>query len=94
MGCSGSELLYTLKGHTKDVHSVAFSPNGKTLISGSWDGTIKLWDVPSKKLIATLFLNGDIKLSPIYSVAFSPAGNTVASASADGAVRLWNLSFC
>jgi WD40 repeat protein len=38
-------LRATLKGHTSPVWPVAFSPDGKTLASGSWAGTIKLWDV-------------------------------------------------
>jgi eukaryotic-like serine/threonine-protein kinase len=39
----------TLKGHTQNVRCVAFSPDGKTLASGSADGTIRLWDFPAAK---------------------------------------------
>ncbi len=39
----------TLKGHTKVVYSVSFSPDGKTLASGSYDKSIKLWDVAAGK---------------------------------------------
>src|SRR5262245_15216978 len=46
----------TLSGHTKRVMSVAFSPDGTTLASVSWDTTIKLWDVKLGKEVATLEL--------------------------------------
>ncbi len=42
-------LRNTLKGHTNRVTSVAYSPDGKTLASGSYDKTIKLWDVATGK---------------------------------------------
>jgi WD40 repeat protein len=39
------EELRTLSGHSKEVSSVVFRPDGKVLASGSWDNTIQLWDV-------------------------------------------------
>jgi WD40 repeat protein len=44
----------TLKGHTKTVRSVAFSPDGRLLASGSDDGTVKLWEVATGSLVRTL----------------------------------------
>jgi len=64
-----------LKGHTSLVISVAFSPDGKTLASASWDETIKLWDVATGKEQATLKGHTDA----VWSVAFSPDGQTLAS---------------
>jgi WD40 repeat protein len=46
-------------GHSDSVHSVAFSPDGKTLVSGSADRTIKLWNVASGKELRTLIGHSD-----------------------------------
>src|SRR5690349_5654935 len=75
-----------LKGHTALVYSVAFSPDGKVLATGSYDNTVKLWDFKARKELLTL--KGHT--APVYSVAWSPDGKTLASASQDKTIRLWN----
>ena len=67
----------------KVIYSVAFSPDGKVLASGSADKTINLWDVATGK--HTQMPTGHLK--EIYSVAFSPDAQTLASGSADKRVR-------
>ena len=70
------------------MFSVAFSPDGKTLASGSEDETIKLWDVATGKEQATL--KGHTHA--VCSVAFSPDGKTLASGSGDKTIKLWDVA--
>ena len=82
------EHLNILEGHTDSVESVAFSPDGETVASGSSDNTIRLWDVATGAELRTLRGHTD----SVESVAFSPPdGETLASGSGDRTVLLWNL---
>ena len=70
------------------VSSVSFSPDGATLASGAWDGTVQLWDVVTGEPIATL--GG--RESSGSSVSFSPDGATLASGALDGTILLWDVA--
>ena len=76
-----------LVGHEDSVSSVSFSPDSKTLASGSADNTIKLWNLETGKKIRTLQGHEDI----VLSVSFSPDGKTLASGSKDKTIKLQNL---
>jgi WD40 repeat protein len=78
--------LFTLYGHTSPVLSVAYSPDGGRLASGSWDNTVKVWDTRTGRELLTL--RGHTL--GIWSVAFSPDGACLASGSHDQTVKVWD----
>jgi WD40 repeat protein len=78
--------IQTFKGHTSYVSSVAFSPDGKTIATGSWDNTVKLWNLYGKELQTFTGYTDSVK-----SVAFSPDGKMIATGSEDNTAKLWNL---
>lgn len=84
--CQSDELL-TLGQHSNAVAGVAFSPDGALLASASLDRTVKLWDMPKRRLAATL-----AHPDPVAAVAFSPDGTLLATGGADPFVRLWNTT--
>ena len=81
--------IAALTGHTDRIHAMAFSPDGNTLVTGSYDGTVRLWDAATHRQIGAPLAGHDGK---IYSVAFSPHGKVVASGADDGIVRLWDAA--
>jgi len=80
------ELIKLLTGHKNYITSLAFSTDGKTIVSGSADKTVRLWDTETFEEKRVLQGHEHV----VLSVAFSPDGNTVASTSNDKTVRLWN----
>jgi WD40 repeat protein/DNA-binding XRE family transcriptional regulator len=82
---AGQSLHLIWQAHTDTVSALAFSPDEKTLVTGSWDGAIKLWDVESGSLLWTRWQTGTIG-----SLTFAPDGLTLASGNEDASVRLWN----
>ncbi|PHH83657.1 hypothetical protein CDD82_5415 [Ophiocordyceps australis] len=83
-GVRGDAL--TLEGHSGDIASISFSPDGGVLASSSLDATIRLWDVKSAKMLHILEAHD----SGVENVVFSHNGKLLASASIDEVVKLWN----
>jgi WD40 repeat protein len=83
-----SQEMKQFQGHTDSVYSVAFSPDGKRIISGSGDKTLRLWDAQTGQPIGHP-LKGHT--DSVISVAFSPDGRRTASGSGDYTLRLWDV---
>ncbi len=86
-------LLLTLTGHEGHVNSVAISPDGQTLVSGSQDQTIKVWKLSTGKLVHTLtgypYAVKGLAFNPNGQVAISPDGQTLVSGSWDKTIKVW-----
>ncbi|KIM26363.1 hypothetical protein M408DRAFT_72991 [Serendipita vermifera MAFF 305830] len=80
-------LQLALLGHTSEVTSVAFSPDGHRIVSGSWDKTILIWDAETGAVVAGPFEGHS---STVSSVAFSPDGKRIVSGSYDETIRVWD----
>src|SRR5262245_24471489 len=99
LGCAGliAGALYlalapeadTLGGDFHEsMHSVAFSPDGTTLVAGNASGAVRVWDVATRTERRKA-LNGHTQ--SVISVSFSPDSRTLASASTDGTIVVWDM---
>ncbi|KAH7337943.1 WD40-repeat-containing domain protein [Rhizoctonia solani] len=84
---NGRKLFDPLEGHTREVRSVSFSPDGTRIVSASYDKTIRIWDAR----------NGELVLGPlrghnwhVTSAEFSPDGTRVVSGSDDKTIYIWD----
>ena len=84
---SGARLL-TLEGHTSQVNSAVFSPDGQQVLTASVDGTAKVWSAASGACLLTLVGHEDW----INSAGFSPDGQQVLTASEDGTAKVWSAA--
>ena len=86
---SDRSVCEPMLGHSGRVSSVAFSPDGTVLASGSDEGAIRLWDATTARALGEPLLG---HRGSVRKIAFSPDGRTIASGSWDGTVRLWDAA--
>jgi WD40 repeat protein len=83
-------LVATMKGHREAVYSVAFTTDGKYIVSGSGDSTLKVWDSSTGKEIKSFGGPAGHK-NLVMSVSISPDGGLIASGGTDNTAKIWDF---
>ena len=76
----------TLIGHRAEINDVAFSPEGKRIVTAAADGTARVWDAATGAELVTL----EAPCDAVFKATFSPFGRWIATTSSDNAVRIWD----
>jgi WD40 repeat protein len=76
-----------VRGGSDGVRALAFGPDGHTLATADFDGTLRLWDLPARRPLGEPLRES---IGEVWSIAFAPGGRVLAAAGADGTVRLWD----
>jgi WD40 repeat protein len=84
------QCVLTLRGHSREVYSACFSPDGAKIVSASGDTTVRAWNAATGE--CELTLKGHRFSHEVYSACFSPDGAKIVSASGDTTVRAWNAA--
>ncbi|HKQ90004.1 MAG TPA: TIR domain-containing protein, partial [Blastocatellia bacterium] len=79
-------LIRSLEGHSLPVSGCAFSPDGKLIVSASWDRTLKVWDAGTGQMLRSLEGHSD----SVIGCAFNPDGKLIVSASSDRTLKVWD----
>src|SRR5262245_58909660 len=80
-------VVGTLDGHTDPVYAIAWSPDGKTLVTGGFDNTVRLWDAATRKEIKKFEGHSNL----VLSVAAAPEGKRILSGSLDKTAKVWGM---
>lgn len=93
LGAEQPHIFWQVGGHTRPIYDVALSPDGSQAASASEDGTIKIWNISTGRLVSTLTDSTENfnPAFPMYGVSFAPDGQSIWGATIGGAVE-WRLS--
>ena len=85
---TGAELYVPLSGHTDAISQMAFSPDGRFIVTASYDKTVRIWNAETGEAVGTP-LSGHTAV--VHAIAFSPDGTRLASLGDDVTVRVYVL---